>query len=403
MAGYQSAPLPAGVRSRFVERVNGLRMHLLEAGHEHAGRPCVLLLHGFPELAYSWRKVMPVLAAAGYYVVAPDQRGYGCTTGWDGDYDGDLDSFRIFNLVRDALALVYALGYRSVAAVAGHDFGSPVAAWAALIRPDVFRAVALMSNPFPGAPALPFGTAGTDSPPRLDTLGPAPGFHEDLAALTPPRKHYQWYYATREANHDMWRCPQGVHAFLRAYYHYKSADWKNNRPFRLGSFSAAELAKMPTYYIMELNKGMAETVAPEMPSAAEVAACRWLPEDELRVYSGEYERTGFQGGLQWYRCQTGGRNAAEMRMFSGRTIDVPALFIAGRSDWGVYQRPGDFESMQRSACTRMLGCHLIDGAGHWVQQEQPEEVSRLLIDFLQRSRDAASSAWQSGAPARNGR
>jgi len=144
---YDASVLPPGVRSRFVEGINGLSMHLLEAGFETAGRPCVLLLHGFPELAYSWRKIMPPLAAAGFHVIAPDQRGYGRTTGWDPSYDGDLGSFRVFNLVRDALALISALGYRDVAAVVGHDFGSPVAANCALIRPDVFRSVALMSAP----------------------------------------------------------------------------------------------------------------------------------------------------------------------------------------------------------------------------------------------------------------
>ena len=127
---------------------------------------------------------------------------------------------------------------------------------------------------------------------------------------------------------------------------------------------------------------MAETVAAEMPSAAEIAACRWLPEEELAVYSDEYERTGFQGGLQWYRSRTEGRFDSELQLFSGRTIDIPSLFIAGKSDWGTYQRPGNFERMQQSACTRMLGCYLIDGAGHWVQQEQPERVSELLIEFL---------------------
>ncbi|MFL6811962.1 MAG: alpha/beta fold hydrolase, partial [Bradyrhizobium canariense] len=107
-------PLPAGIRSRFVEDINGLRMHVLEAGYETRGRGCVLLLHGFPELAFSWRKVMPALADAGYHVIAPDQRGYGRTTGWDADYDGDLSAFRLLNLVRDALGLVSAFGYASV-------------------------------------------------------------------------------------------------------------------------------------------------------------------------------------------------------------------------------------------------------------------------------------------------
>lgn len=374
-------PLPAGIRSRHVDDVNGLRMHILEAGFEETGRPCLLLLHGFPELAYSWRKVMLPLAAAGYHVVAPDQRGYGRTTGWDDRYDGDLGSFRLLNLGRDVLGLVSALGYRSVEAVIGHDFGSPVAAYCALARPDVFRAVALMSSPFGGTLALPFDTANERPTPRAAT-----SIHDDLAALERPRKHYQWYYSTREADTNMRTCPQGVHAFLRAYYHHKSADWPDNRPYKLTSWSATELAKMPTYYIMDFAKGMAETVAPEMPDERQIAACRWLPEDELHVYSREYARTGFQGGLQWYRCRTTGRYGADLEIYSGRTIDVPSCYIAGKSDWGVYQKPGDFERMQTEACTNMLACHLVEGAGHWVQQEQPETVGRLLLRFLDQAR-----------------
>jgi pimeloyl-ACP methyl ester carboxylesterase len=382
---YGNAALPSGMRSRFVSGVNGLTMHVLEAGFEAKGRPCVVLLHGFPELAYSWRKVMLPLADAGFHVIAPDQRGYGRTTGWDGDYDGDLASFRLANLVRDTIGLVFALGYRSVAAVVGHDFGSPVAAWCALMRPDVFRSVVLMSAPFAGSPPLPFDTAERPAQTGAATGAIPASIHDELAALTPPRKHYHWYYSTREADANMRNCPQGVHAFLRAYYHYKSADWKNNRPFRLASWSAAELAKMPTYYIMERDKGMAETVAPQMPSPSEIAACKWLTEAELSLYSAEFARTGFQGGLQWYRCRTDPRFAAELQIYSGCTINVPSCFIAGKSDWGVYQKPGDFEAMQNSACTRMLGCHLVEGAGHWVQQEQPERVSQLLLGFLAQS------------------
>ena len=380
IAPLERAALSPGIESRFVRNINGLDMHLLEAGYGSPGRPLVLLLHGFPELAYSWRKVMLPLAAAGFHIVAPDQRGYGRTTGWDSDYDGDLSSFRILNAVRDAVGLVSALGYRDVALVAGHDFGASVAAWCALVRPDVFHSVALMSAPFAGPLPLPFDSA--NNPPQQTTS--ALSIHQELARLDRPRKHYQWYYSTRQANADMRDCPQGVHAFLRGYFHHKSADWTDNKPFPLRSWTADELAKMPTYYIMELNKNMAETVAAEMPSAAQIAACRWLPENELAVYSAEYERTGFQGGLQWYRSRTEGRYDSELQLFSGRTIDVPSMFIAGKSDWGTYQRPGNFERMQESACSRMLGCHLIDGAGHWVQQEQPERVSALLIEFLQR-------------------
>jgi pimeloyl-ACP methyl ester carboxylesterase len=373
-------PLPAGIRSRYVSNINELTFHVLEAGFEDKSRPCVLLLHGFPELAYAWRKVMLPLASAGFHVLAPDMRGYGRTMGWDDSYDGDVFMFRQTNLVRDALGLVSAFGHRS-AAVVGRDAGSPVAAYCALIRPDVFRTVAMMTAPFAGPPPLPFdtedGTRQAGEPPRNAT-----GINDELAKLPRPRKHYQVYYTTREANENMWHCPQGVHAFLRAYYHYKSADWKENKPFRLKSLTAEELAKMPTYYIMDLDKGMAETVAAVMPTPAEIAACKWLPDDELAVYSAEYERIGFQGGLQGYR-RTGPRFTADLQTYSGRTIDVPSLFIAGKSDWGVYQMPGAFERMQSTACTQMRGVHLLDGAGHWVEQEQPEEVSRLLVQFLQ--------------------
>jgi len=377
MTSLADLPLPAGIRSRLIPGINGLTMHVLEAGV--AGRPCVLLLHGFPELAYSWRKVMLPLAAAGFHVVAPDQRGYGRTAGWDNGYDGDLGAFRMLNVVRDVLGLVLALGHRTVACVVGHDFGSPVAAYCALVRPDVFRSVVMMSAPFAGPPVLPFGAA--EGRPNAAT---APRkILDDLAALERPRKHYHWYYSTREADGDMRHAPQGIRAFLRAYYHHKSADWSGNRPFRLAAWSAAELAKMPTYYIMDLAKGMAETVAAEMPSASDIAACRWLTDDELGVYSAEFARTGFQGGLQWYRCRTAGKPNADLELFSGRTIDVPSCFIAGSNDWGVYQKPGDFEQMQTAACRRMLGCHLVPGAGHWVQQEQPARVTELLLRFVQ--------------------
>jgi pimeloyl-ACP methyl ester carboxylesterase len=363
--------LPAGVRSRFLDGINGLSMHILEAGFQAEGRPMLLLLHGFPEIAYSWRKVMPVLAEAGFHVVAPDQRGYGRTTGWDAAYDGDLGSFRLLNLVRDMMGLLAALGRSSVTAVVGHDFGASAAAWCALVRPDAFRALVLMSAPFAGPPML--------TPSASPSIDPV---HAALAALPRPRKHYQRYYSTRPANENMWHCAQGVHAFLRAYYHYKSADWAGNKPFPLASWSASELAKMPTYYIMDAGVGMAETVAAEMPSADEIAACRWLTEAESRVYGDEYARTGFQGGLQWYRSRTEGVGLGDQQVFSGRSVDVPSLFIAGRQDWGIYQTPGAIERMQGIGCSDLRGVHLIDGSGHWVQQEKADEVNGLLLEFL---------------------
>ena len=368
-----AALLPAGVRARFVEPVNGLRMHVLEAGDARA--PMLLLLHGFPELAYSWRAVMPALADAGFHVVAPDQRGYGRTTGWARGYDADLAPFRMANLVRDALGLVAALGRARVAAVVGHDVGSPVAAWCALARPDVFRACALMSAPCGGPPALP-PLGGERAP-----ADPRPAL-EALARLARPRKHYQWYYSTREADADMLGAPQGLHAFLRAYYHAKSGDGPGAGPRPLEAWTAEALARLPEYYVMDLAHDMPAAVAPMMPSAAQVAACRWLPDEALAVYAGEYARTGFQGGLQWYRCATGGRFVAEQQAWAGRTIDVPATFVAGARDWGIHQRPGELEAMATRACTRWHGTHLVEGAGHWVQQERAPEVVRRLLAFI---------------------
>jgi pimeloyl-ACP methyl ester carboxylesterase len=228
LPAYGNGTIPAGIRSRQIANVNGLTVHILEAGYETPGRPTVLLLHGFPELGYSWRKVMPSLGAAGYHVIAPDQRGYGRTIGWDDSYDADQDPFRILNMTRDAIGLVYAVGHRSVAMVVGHDAGAPIASWSALIRPDIFRSLTIMSSPFEGAPSLPFDTANGASLPRPPITDDE--LDAELAKLNPPRKYYQNYQRTRGANDDMLNAPQGLHAFFRAYYFYKSADYKGNNP-----------------------------------------------------------------------------------------------------------------------------------------------------------------------------
>jgi pimeloyl-ACP methyl ester carboxylesterase len=356
-------------------------MQVLEAGHEEPGRPLLLLLHGFPELAYSWRKVLIPLAGLGYHVVAPDQRGYGRTTGWMATYDQDLRPYSMLNLARDALALTYALGHRWAAAVVGHDFGALVASCCALTRPDVYQRCAIMSAPFAGPPTLPFGTAVPGARPA-ESNNAGVDIDAELGRLPRPRKHYQRYYATRSANDDMWRAPEGVGAFLRAYFHHKSADWEGNKPHRLANFSADELARMPTYYVMDRDRTMAETVREFMPSATGTAANRWLPEAEMAVYAEEYERTGFQGGLNWYRAVREPTLVADLSLYARKTIAVPSMFIAGQSDWGPYQMPGALEMMRDRAFAHMMAVHSVPGAGHWVQQEQPESVVAHLQALL---------------------
>ena len=371
--------LPPGIRSRYVDNVNGLRMHVLEAGYQTPGRPGILLIHGFPELAYSWRKIMGPLAAAGYHVFAPDMRGYGRTSPTPVNYDDDLRPYGTVNRLKDMLALVSAMGHRSLPAVFGHDQGSPLAGWCALARPDIFRSVVMMSAPFGGAPTLPFNTANVPAVPV--PAGNPNAIYDELAKLSPPRKHYQRYYQTREANTNMWPSKQGMLAFFRAYYHAKSADWQQNKPQPLAARTAAEWAKLPRYYVMDLDKGMAEQVAVDMPTAAEIAANKWLPDAELAVYAEEYGRTGFQGGLNGYRGAPGGE---DLQLFAGKTLDVPSSFISGKQDWGTYQNPGSLERLEKQITTKYRGTHLLDGAGHWVQQEQSAALSALLLEFVKK-------------------
>ena len=362
---------PVGVRSRNIENVNGLSMHILESGYDELNKPLILLLHGFPELAYSWRKIIKPLSNDGFHVVAPDLRGYGKTTGGNVNYDIDISEYEISNLITDLITLVYALNKTSVHCLIGHDFGSILAGHAALIRPDIFKSVILMSAPFEGIAKIER---------KEETY--KTNIHEDLASLSKPRKHYQWYYSERYANDDMINCSQGLKNFLRAYYHVKSADWSKNNPHNLKEWSASELAKLPGYYIMDHGLNMAQQVNIDMPSQEEVKSCLWLTNDELDYYYNTFHKTTFQGGLNYYRCMTNDKIRNKLKLFSNMRISVPSMFIAGKSDWGIYQKPGALENMQINATSNFYGSHFVEGAGHWVQQEKPEEVLKLFFNFL---------------------
>jgi pimeloyl-ACP methyl ester carboxylesterase len=334
---------------------------------------------------------MVPLAQQGYFVVAPDQRGFGqttlrqysgSTTSGDGKmivrYEDDLTPFGSLNMAADIVSLVHVLGYTSVAGVIGHDCGSRVASYCALIRPDLFKSVVIMSAPFTGTPSL----SETDPDPTVK-----PFLHllnDQLAVLDPPRKHYTMYYSTPEANADMSN-PEGLHMFLRTYFHVKSGDWERNSDVRELAPTALSMSTMPHYYIMPLSETMPSCLAPFTPTADKIEQNKWLPDDELAVYVSQYAQTGFQGGLNWYRCLTDPKHwAQDTRIFYGKQITIPAMFISGAYDWGVYQFPGAVNVMRTKVFVNMQDEDfvLVQGAGHWVQQEKPEAVVQNLLRFL---------------------
>nr|POF22272.1 epoxide hydrolase a [Quercus suber] len=375
-------PLPDNVVSKYVDCTSscGLNFHTIQAGKR--GNPLVLFTHGYPELAYSWRKILPEIAALGYYCVAPDQRGYGRTTGWANvSYEETkLDDYTFTNLVRDLVCLTYRLGYNEAKCIVGHDFGAVSSAMAALMRPDVFKATVQMSHPHHAPPLPPLGDKPAASKPDIQA---------ELSKLNPPRKHYKWYNSTAAAADEWNNPPQGLKSFLRGYFHLKSANWTPNRPEPLKEWSAEALASMPEYYIMHKDRTMPETVTVNMDSSkADYKATEsWLSPEELDVYCAEWGRTGFTAALSWYRAQTSStpQSAKDMLLFAGRRLEVPCVFISGKSDWGNYQQPGALQSYDDPKTVKEgynNGVYLVDGAGHWIQQEQADAVVQHLTHFL---------------------
>ncbi|KAH6659033.1 Alpha/Beta hydrolase protein [Truncatella angustata] len=379
--GLPALPLPSAISEDYVdcEASCGLNIHILKAGE--LGKPLVLFCHGYPELAFSWRKVMPQIAEAGFYCIAMDQRGYGRTTGWPKKsfLEVNLQDYLFTNLVRDLVCLVYGLGYTEVYSIVGHDFGAVSSAMAALMRPDIFKSTIQLSHPHHAPPTPRLGNRLPNQ--KLD-------IQAELAKLSPPRKHYKWYNSTPEAAPAWEYPPQGLEAYLRGYFHLKSADWDKNKPHPLKEWSAKELEVMPEYYIMQKNHSLPHTVAKNMEGEDFSKTEKWLSKEDLQVYCKEWKRTGFQGALNWYRAQTSSTVdcAKDMLLYAGRRIEVPCTFISGKQDWGNYQQPGAFEGYEdaktvKEGCFR--GMKLIDGAGHWVQQEQPEAVAHEILRFFQ--------------------
>jgi len=360
------------IKSDKVEISTGLNVHYLEASKNNynvSEKPTALLLHGFPELSFSWRKIIPVLAKEGFRVIAPDMRGYGLTTGGNKHYSEDISEYRLLSLATDILSLLSALKIKKIDLLVGHDAGSSVAGLSALIRPDIFKSVVMMSAPYTGAPKIESNLLYEDP------------IHKDLKNLNPPRKHYQWYYSTPEANADMHLDKRSLHKFLRAYYHMKSADWKENNPYELGKWTAQNIAKMPEYYIMKLDHTMVEAVMSEFPKNNSYE--NWLNDIELEVYTNSFFKNSFQPALNWYRCMTSPFQNSDLRVFSNKKIEVPSCFIAGEKDWGIFQKPGALDIMENDLCINYCGRHILKNAGHWVQQENPDDVSKTLLNFFE--------------------
>jgi len=310
---------------------NGIHIHIAEQGRG----PLVLLCHGFPESWYSWRHQLRALAQAGFHAVAPDMRGYG-----DTDHVTEADRYSLSHLVGDMVALVDALSEGS-AVVTGHDWGAPVAWHAALMRPDRFRAVIGLSVPY-----WPRGSA----PPTT------------LMPRTNDASFYQLYFQTpgvAEAELE-----RDVQLSLRKILYSASGDGPPHSPS-----AGAGVAMVP-----RSGGLLTHMLNPDILPA-------WLTETDLEFYAEQFARSGFRGGLNWYRNID--RNWELLAPFAGASVSVPALYIAGDRDV-VVSFPGMNQVIANLSrfVPQLRGTIMLEGCGHWTQQERPNEVSTAMIDFL---------------------
>lgn len=394
MANLPELPLPNGITQRYIDLTSvatcGLKIFILEAGNPKD--PLVLLMHGYPELAYTWRKMILPLASQGYHVVAPDSRGYGRTTGWDTSSYAhtNLSQFTSSQLALDNIALLRALGHETAACVVGHDFGANAASASALTRPDLFKAAVFMGHVPTGPGALPpLGPTSDSGGSKEGDAKSKPVKVQDilmsLAKNNPPVKHYQWYNSEPSAAHDWENPPQGLRAFLRGYVHLKSHVWNGHGDIgRLTGFNADQLLRMPPYYIMPIDSTMPGMVEENMRTEDDSLTKAFVADEELDVYVSEFERTGFQGMLNWYRSATDPRNLdSAMALFACRKFEVPTTYISGAADWGNYQRPGALEGFETGrTASDYRGTRIFDGAGHWPQTEIPNIVCEEIVKFL---------------------
>ena len=315
----------APITHRTVE-TNGIRMHVAEAG----SGPLVVMCHGFPESWYSWRHQLAALAEAGYHAVAPDMRGYGQT-----DAPAEIEAYTLMHLVGDIVGLVDALGEKT-AVVAGHDWGAPVAWHSALLRPDVFRAVIALSVPFrPRTPVRP----STVMPQTDDAI------------------FYQLYFQTPGvAEAELQRNVRSTMRWM-AYFGSGDAPTRENIGMvpRTGGF-------------------LDHTIDPEKLPA-------WITDADIDFYAGEFSRTGFRGGLNWYRNID--HNWELLAPYAGAQVSVPALYVVGDRDL-VYKFRGMDQLIPnlKKLVPELRRTLVLPGCGHWTQQERAAEVNAAMVEFL---------------------
>jgi pimeloyl-ACP methyl ester carboxylesterase len=320
----------AGELKHHTLTVNGIRMHVAEQG----SGPLVIMCHGWPELWYSWRHQIPAVAAAGFRAVAPDMRGFGET-----EAPADASDYTIMHTVGDVVALVAALGEKK-AIIVGHDWGAPVAWTAAMMRPDLFPAVVAMSVPHrPRSAAAPLQTL------KDAGLG-----------------NYYWIYFQKPgvAEAEFERDPAVT---LRKLLYGVSGDIPIDRENPM---------------LVQEGHGFLDplAVAKSLPA--------WLREADIEKFASEYRRTGFRGGLNWYRNID--RNWALTAPWQDAMIRQPALFIVGTRDPVIAGKRGAAAVEHMSRAVPGVQKVIVEGAGHWIQQERPEQVNAALLEFLAKVR-----------------